>query len=84
MKLKLTKCEFRRSEIQILGHIINHEGIRTLPERMEEILKIKAPRNTDKVQAFLGVLNYYCSFIPAFADLMHPIQKLLKKNIKFE
>ena len=29
MKLKLAKCEFGRSEIQFLGHIINHEGIRT-------------------------------------------------------
>ena len=83
MKLKLAKCQFRRSEIQFLGHIINHEGIRTLPEKKEEKSKIKAPRNVDKVHAFLGVLNYYRRFIPAFSDLMHPIQKLLKKNIKF-
>ena len=59
MKLKLTKCEFGQSEIQFLGHIINHEGIRTLPEKTEEISKIKAPRNADKVRAFLGLLNYY-------------------------
>ena len=84
MKLKLTKCKFGRSEIQFLGHIIIHEGIRTLPEKTEEISKIKAPRNADKVRAFLGLLNYYYQFIPAFADLMHLIQKLLKKNIKFE
>ena len=32
----------------------------------------------------LGLLNYYHRFIPAFADLMHPIQKLLKMNVKFE
>ena len=83
MKLKLTKCEFGQSEIQFLGHFINHEGIRTLPEKTEEILKIKAPRNADEVHAFFGLLNY-CQFIPAFSDLMHPIQKLLKKNIKFE
>ena len=51
---------------------------------MKEISKIKAPRNTDKVCAFLGVLNYYCRFIPAFSDLMQPIQKFLKKNIKFK
>ena len=75
MKLKLAKCEFGRSEIQFLGHIINHEGIRTLTEKTEEISKIKAPRNVDEVHAFLRLLNY--SFIPAFADLMHPIQKLL-------
>ena len=84
MKLKLAKCEFGQSEIQFLSHIINHEGIRTLPEKTEEILKIKAPRNADKVRTFLGLLNYYHRFIPAFADLMHPIQKLLKKNVKFE
>ena len=84
MKLKLAKCEFGRGKIQFLGHIINHQGIRILPKIMEEMSKIKAPRNADEVQAFLGLLNYYCRFIPALADLMHPIQKLLKKNIKFE
>ena len=84
MKLKLAKCEFGWSEIQFLGHIINHEGIRTLPEKTEEISKIKAPRNANEVCAFLGLLNYYHWFIPAFSDLMHPIQKILKKNVKFE
>ena len=59
MKLKVTKCEFGHSEIQFLGHIINHKGIRTLPEKTEEISKIKAPRNADEVHAFLRLLNYY-------------------------
>ena len=84
MKLKLTKCKFGRSEIQLLGHIINCEGIRTLPERTDEISKIKAPKNADDVCTFLGLLNYYCQFILAFADLMHLIQNSLKNNIKFE
>ena len=84
MKLKLTKCKFSRSKIRFFGHIINDEGIRMLSEKTEEILKIKAPKNTDEAQAFPGLLNYYRRFIPAFADLMHPIQKLLKNNVKFE
>ena len=84
MKLKLAKCEFGQSKIQFLSHIINHEGIRTVPEKTEEISKIKAPRNADEVCAFLGLLNYYRRFIQAFSDLMHPIYKLLKKNVKFE
>ena len=33
MKLKLAKCEFGRSEIQFLGHIISHEAIRTQENR---------------------------------------------------
>ena len=59
MKLKLTKCEFLRDKIQFLGHIIDHEGIRTIPEKMEEISKIKSPANVDEAKAFLGELNYY-------------------------
>ena len=84
MKLKLAKCKFGQSEIQFLGHIINHGGIRTLPEKTQEISKIKAPRNADEVRTFLRHLNYYRRSIPAFSDLMQPIQKLLKKNVKFE
>ena len=83
IKLKLGKCEFLRDKIQFLGHIIDHEGIRTIPEKAEEIFKIKSPGNMDKAKVFLGVLNYYQRFIPVFANLMHPIQKQLKKNVKF-
>ena len=53
--LKLAKCESGQSEIQFLSHIINHKGIRILPEKTEEISKIKAPRNADEVGAFLGL-----------------------------
>ena len=80
MKLKLAKCEFLRGKIHFLGHMINHEGIQTLPQKTKEISKIKSPANIDEVQALLGLLNYYHRFIPAFTDLMQPIQKLLKRN----
>ena len=33
MKLKLAKCEFLRDKIQFLGHIMDHKGIRTIPEK---------------------------------------------------
>ena len=53
IKLKLAKCEFGQSEIQFLSHIINHEGIRTLPEKTEEISKIKLPETQTKYAHFL-------------------------------
>ena len=53
MKLKLAKCEFGQSEIQFLGHIINHEGIRPLPEKTEEISKIRYPGMWTKYVHFL-------------------------------
>ena len=82
MKLKLAKCEFLRDKIQFLGHRIDHEGIRTIPEKTKEIFKIKSPVNMDEARSFLGMLNYYHRFIPAFANLIHLIQRQLKKNVK--
>ena len=53
MKLKLTKCEFGRSEIQFLGHIINHEGIRTLPEKQKKSQRSRHPGMRTKYAHFL-------------------------------
>ena len=42
------------------------------------------PSNTDEECILLGLPNYCHQFVAAFPDLMHPIQRLLKKNIKFK
>ena len=75
MRLKLAKCEFLKDKIQFLGHMINHKGIQTLPKKTKEISKIKAAANINETRALLGLLNYNCRFIPAFADLMQLVQK---------
>ena len=43
MKLKLAKCEFLRDKIQFLGHVIDHKGICTIPEKTKEISKDQIP-----------------------------------------
>ena len=53
MKLKLAKSEFGQSKIQFLGHIINHEGIKILPEKTEEI----------SILRHLGMLKKYVHFL---------------------
>ena len=40
-------------------------------------------RNVNEACQILGLLGYYRSFIPAFADITLPITSLLKKNIPF-
>ena len=40
-------------------------------------------KNIDKAHQILGLLGYYRSFTPAFADITIPITNLLKKNVPF-
>ena len=60
-----------------LGHRISANRLEPLPE------KLKATRNVDEAHHILGLLGYYRSFIPAFADISLPITILLKKSTPF-
>ena len=44
LKLKLEKCCFFKRHIQYLGHLILADGIQPLPEKLESIAKMPAPK----------------------------------------
>ena len=69
LKLKLEKCCFFKKHIQYLGHLISADGIQPLPEKLESIAKMPAPKNPKEVKQFLGLVIYYRKFIPRFADI---------------
>ena len=70
-------------EGKLFGHIINKDGVKIDPERVEAIKKIPLPKNVKALQSFNGHINFIRRFIPNLAELMKPMQALLKKNAKF-
>ena len=84
LKLKLEKCCFFKNHIQYLGHLISAEGIQPLPEKLESIAKMPAPKNPKEVKQFLGLVGYYRKFVPRFADISRILIHLTKKDIKFK
>ena len=84
LKLKLEKCCFFRKHIQYLGHLISADGIQPLPEKLESIAKMPAPRNPKEVKQFLGLVGYYRKFIPRFADILRVLTHPTKKDVEFK
>ena len=84
LKLKLEKCCFFKKHIQYLGHLISAEGIQPLPEKLESIAKMPAPKNPKEVKQFLGLVRYYRKFVPRFADILRVLTHLTKKDIEFK
>ena len=80
---KLDKCQFGRSNLPYLGHIVTPEGIKTDPDKVKTVQEIKNPTTVTEVRAFLGVCSYYRKFIKDFADIAEPLLQLLKKRAKF-
>ena len=62
-KVKEAKCDFCMNEIKYLGHIIDKDRRHPGPERATAIKDMPAPDNVTTLQSFLGLANYYQSFI---------------------
>ena len=84
LKLKLEKCCFFKKHIQYLGHLISADGIQPLPEKLESIAKMPAPRNPKEVKQFLGLVGYYRKFVPRFADISQVLTHLTKKYMELK
>ena len=84
LKLKRSKCDFMKTQIQYLGHHISSDGIQPLPEKLESIKNMPAPWNTKEVKQFLGLAGYYCKFVPQFSDLSRPLTRLTREDILFK
>ena len=84
LKLKLEKCCFFKKHIQYLGHLISEEGIQPLPEKLESIAKMPAPKNTKEVKQFLGLVGYYRKVVLRFADISRVLTHLMKKDVEFK
>ena len=69
LKMKHEKCSVFKKHIQYLGHLVSERGFKPLPEKLESIRKMPAPRTAKEVKQFLGLIGYYKKFVPRFADI---------------
>ena len=76
LKLKPSKCEFFKSKLKYLGHVVSPSGIATDPVKIESILKWPQPKTVTDVRSFTGFTNYYCKFIKGYAKIAHPLHEL--------
>ena len=54
-----------------------------MQERIQKILDIPIPDTPKKLKSFLGLCNYYRSFIPNYTKFTGYMYKLLKKSVDF-
>uniref|UniRef100_A0A914R2Q9 RNA-directed DNA polymerase n=1 Tax=Panagrolaimus davidi TaxID=227884 RepID=A0A914R2Q9_9BILA len=83
-RLNAKKCKLYYSEIKFLGKVINANGIRPDPDKVAAIVRMPDPTDVSTLRSFLGLVNYYQHFIPAFRDLREPLDDLLKDGAEWK
>jgi hypothetical protein len=69
-----------RPEVEYLGHVISHDGIKTSNAKIEKILKWPTPINEDQLRSFLGLCGYYRRHIRDYCYLAAPLEKMCQNT----
>uniref|UniRef100_A0A6B2L7V5 Reverse transcriptase domain-containing protein n=1 Tax=Arcella intermedia TaxID=1963864 RepID=A0A6B2L7V5_9EUKA len=76
----LDKCEWFKNSIKFCGFIISKNRILPDKERVKAITEIKPPNTVHQMQKFLGMVNYFNSFIHNYSIITAPLYDTIKNS----
>ncbi|GJW66730.1 putative nucleotidyltransferase, ribonuclease H [Tanacetum coccineum] len=80
---KFSKCDFWISIMQLLGHVIDNQGIHVDPAKIEAVKDWESPTTPTEIRQFLGLAGYYQRFIEGFSKIANPLTEITQKKKKY-
>jgi hypothetical protein len=77
---KPSKCFFGVKEVEYLGHIVSHEGVKVYPSNIKDMMDWSIPKTLKNLRGFLGLTCYYCKFVWNYGRIETTLTKLTKKD----
>ena len=84
MKLRPSKCKVLQIQVEYLGSVVSENGISVARRIIDAVLDFKRPTDPKGIMRFAGLANFYREHINNFADIMHPMVQLTKKDTKWK
>jgi hypothetical protein len=84
ISFNINKCIFSTSFGILLGHILCKQGLIVDPTKIVVIVNLSPPKSVHQSRATLGHIGYYRKFIKGYGKITVPMEKLLKKDIRFQ
>ena len=82
LKLKPSKCEVFKTEINYLAHHVSKEGVLPPKKNLEAIAQWPPPDTYTKVKSFVGLVGHYRHFIKGFTNIAAPLYDLTSRENK--
>ena len=82
LKLKPSKCEVFKLEINYLAHHVSQKGVLPSKKNLESIAQCLPLDTYTKVKSFVGLVGHYTHFIKGFAKIAVPLYDLTSRDNK--
>ncbi|MCO5579599.1 hypothetical protein L7F22_033456 [Adiantum nelumboides] len=78
---KESKCDFLKTEIQYLGHVISSQCVHMDMSKVYAIVHWPHPTNLEQLQIFLGFAGFYHKYVRNYAKIAMPMIDQLKERM---
>ena len=80
---KLSKSDFGKPSLDFVGHLVGQGQMTPRDAKIKDLADAAHPVNRKQLHSFVGLATYFSRYCPKFADVMHPLTELLRKNRPF-
>ena len=84
LRLRREKCRFFQKEVEFLGHVVSEGKVRPSQSKVRAVTDFPTPQSPKQVMEFVGLANFYRSFVENFSTIAEPLTSLTRKNVPFE
>jgi hypothetical protein len=71
---------FGVKEVDYLGHIVSHEGVKVDPNNINAMMDWPIPKTLKNLRGFFCLTCYYRKFVRHFGRITSPLMTLSKKD----
>jgi hypothetical protein len=82
--VKLSKCEFGKTALVYLGHIVGGGQLKIDPSKIDVIVNWPQPKSVTEIQIFLGAIQYWRRFISNFSFIASSLHALTNVKNTFQ
>jgi hypothetical protein len=78
------KCIFGSTMVEYLGHTISPDAVRPGKDKTQAMKDIPEPKTVKKLKSFIGLANYFRSYVKGFARVVSDLNGLKRQNTKWK
>uniref|UniRef100_A0A0G4HS63 Integrase catalytic domain-containing protein n=1 Tax=Chromera velia CCMP2878 TaxID=1169474 RepID=A0A0G4HS63_9ALVE len=83
LAVKLSKCDWFRTDAKFLGLVISEGGFRPALEKVQGLQDFPKPTNRTSLRQFLKLGNWFRKFVRGYSQVASPLLSLLRISIPF-